>query len=199
MKLEEQQKKISRIHHDMKNHMICINSLNNNEEVRKYIQGMSLELSKIDYRFNTKNKIVDIIMNEKKNICQQNDIDLQVIADLSKVDFIKMNDICTIFANALDNAIQACIKINNNVVKRYIKVNVTYINNFCIIKFKNSKTNEIIQVNNVIKTDKNDSFYHGIGIKNIKKAISDYDGEIDINYDDKTFTLIIMIPLKLSK
>ena len=43
------------------------------------------------------------------------------------MNFIQENDLCSIFANALDNAIEACTKIDSEIEKR-IEAKATYIN-----------------------------------------------------------------------
>ena len=115
--------------------------------------------------------------------------------NISKLDFISNVDICAIFSNALDNAIEACINIDTNIEKR-IDVKVTYINQFCILKFTNSKSNEIKFVNQDIQTNKSDKSVHGIGLASIKYIVKKYDGEVIIDYSNDEFILKIMIPIK---
>jgi sensor histidine kinase YesM len=135
-------------------------------------------------------------MSEKKAICIEKHIKFESFLDFSKLHFIDMADICIIFSNALDNAIQACDKINDLSILKYISIKVTYVNNFCVINIENSKANNIVKKNNVIVTDKKDKFMHGIGIKNIKNTIKKYDGDVGINFTDNKFILTMMIPVK---
>ncbi|HSQ87260.1 ATP-binding protein [Romboutsia sp.] len=195
-KIENNQEKIKKLYHDMRNHMICISNLNNLDEIEKYIENINIELREIDNSFNTGNRIIDIIMSEKNAICIEKDIKFESFLNFSKLDFIDMTDICIIFSNALDNAIQACEKINDLSILKYISVKITYVNDFCVINIENSKVNNIVKKNNIIVTDKKDNFMHGIGIKNIKNTVRKYDGEVSINFTDNKFTLTMMIPVK---
>jgi len=196
MKIENNQEKVKQLYHDMKNHMICISNLNNPNELEKYIENINIELRGMDNSFNTGNRIIDIIMSEKKAICIEKDVKFESFLDFSKLDFIDMTDMCIIFSNALDNAIQACDRISDLSILKYISVKVTYVNSFCIINIENSKVNDIVKKNNVVVTDKKDKFMHGIGITNIKNTVKKYDGEISINSNDNKFTLTMMIPIK---
>lgn len=196
MKIENNQEKVKKLYHDMKNHMICINNLSDSVELEEYIANINIEIRGMDNFFNTGNKIIDIIMSEKKAICIEKHIKFESFLDFSKLHFIDMADICIIFSNALDNAIQACDKINDLSILKYISIKVTYVNNFCVINIENSKANNIVKKNNVIVTDKKDKFMHGIGIKNIKNTIKKYDGDVGINFTDNKFILTMMIPVK---
>ncbi len=84
--------------------------------------------------------------------------------------FIKDIDICAIFANAIDNAIEACINIDHEIEKR-IEVKATYINEFSIIKFINTKVNDIKYIDDRIQTSKDDYKIHGIGLASIKYIV----------------------------
>jgi len=196
MKIENNQEKVKQLYHDMKNHMICISNLNNPNELEKYIENINIELRGMDNSFNTGNRIIDIIMSEKKAICIEKDVKFESFLDFSKLDFIDMTDMCIIFSNALDNAIQACDRISDLSILKYISVKVTYVNSFCIINIENSNVNDIVKKNNIIVTHKKDKFVHGIGIKNIKNTVKKYDGEVNINFTDNKFTLTMMIPIK---
>ena len=165
---------------------------------KEYVGNINLELNSMNNSFNTGNKIVDIILSDKKSICIKNNINFECFLDLSKLDFVDMNDICIIFSNAIDNAIQACQKIKTNSLKKFISIKVTYVNSFCVINIENSKINKILSKKGNIITDKKDKFHHGLGIKNIKNIVNKYDGEVSIKFDDEKFLLTIMIPIKRS-
>lgn len=183
------------IYHDLKNHMICMRNYNTREEIVEYIDNLNLQINDFEYFKNTGNKTLDIVLSEKKYICSKYNIQYEEYINISKLDFISNVDICAIFSNALDNAIEACINIDTNIEKR-IDVKVTYINQFCILKFTNSKSNEIKFVNQNIQTNKNDKSVHGIGLASIKYIVKKYDGEVIIDYSNDEFILKIMIPIK---
>ncbi|HBH3729805.1 TPA: GHKL domain-containing protein, partial [Clostridioides difficile] len=89
----------------------------------------------------------------------------------------------------------ACMDINNELEKR-IEVKATYINKFAIIKFINTKVNDIKLIDKRIQTSKDDDKIHGIGLASIKYIVNKYGGETIVNYSDNEFILKIMIPIK---
>lgn len=196
MNLQEAQSKVKKLYHDMKNHITCIQGIyGHNDLVEKYIENLKNELNEWKSIFMTGNMILDIILNDKKNICDNNNIDFFVDINFSSCGFIDMLDVCSIFSNMIDNAIEACIKINDRDKNRFINIKGTIVNGFFVIKCENSKINEIKFKDNKIKTDKKDSNLHGIGIKSIKTSVQKYDGEMFIDYQDYIFIVKIYIPI----
>lgn len=197
-KMRENQENIKKLYHDMRNHMMCIGSLENKgEAVSEYISELNSEISNCESLFNTGNIILDIILSEKKEICTSKGIDLVAHIEFSKCGFIKMNDVCTIFSNILDNAIEACEKIESDEISKVITMKSSYINqNFFVMKIENTKINKIEINQGKIITDKENKITHGIGIENIKKTVHKYDGELDINYKENKFIMKILIPIQ---
>ncbi|MBO3446247.1 GHKL domain-containing protein [Clostridium sp. CCUG 7971] len=95
----------------------------------------------------------------------------------------------------LDNAIEACNKINNTYIERKIKLRGTVVNKFFVIKCENTKVNNINFKNNKFITDKKDLFLHGIGISSIKNSVEKYDGNVEIDVFENKFIMTIYIPL----
>lgn len=193
--INEVHDKLKYVYHDLKNHMICIKNYDTKEEIISYINNLDLQISDFENFKNTGNKTLDIILGEKVRLCKKYNIEFEESINISKLKFIKDNDICSIFANALDNAIEACINIDSEIEKR-IEAKATYINEFAIIKFINTKTNDIKIIDNRIQTSKPDNKKHGLGIASIKYIVNKYNGETVVNYSDNEFILKIMIPIR---
>ncbi|WP_250674695.1 ATP-binding protein [Paraclostridium ghonii] len=194
LNLQESQNKVKRLYHDMNNHMLCINSMSyDKEDINKYIDGIRKDLKQFKEIYNTGNMILDIILNEKQNICNENNIDLICDINFLKCDFIEMTDVCSIFSNILDNAIEACNKISRG--EKYIKIRGTLVKSHYVIVCENSKINKLEIKNNKIITTKKDKFIHGIGLKSVKSSLKKYDGELEIQDFENKFLLQIYIPL----
>ncbi|WP_346047037.1 sensor histidine kinase [Paraclostridium tenue] len=200
--IKNEKDKVRFLHHDMKNHMICIRNLcedGNIEKVLEYIDSMEININnynKLNKDFNTGNMILDSILRVKKSICIEKNINFYVDMDFSKGNFMDMVDICTIFSNLIDNAIEACDKIYNYDIPKKIILKSKYIDGFCIISIKNTKINEIKQRKNLFLTNKKNSYMHGIGLNNVRKVTEKYFGQINFTYYKNTFIVRAMIPYK---
>ncbi|WP_270519928.1 ATP-binding protein, partial [Paraclostridium sordellii] len=194
LNLQESQDKVKRLYHDMNNHMLCIKSMSSDKgDINKYIDSIRRNIDGFKEIYNTGNMILDIILNEKKATCNKNNIDLFCDINFSKCSFIEMTDVCSIFSNILDNAIEACNKVNNN--ERYIKIRGTVVKSYYVIRCENSKMNKVKIKNNKIITSKKDKFIHGIGLKSVKSSLKKYDGELEIEDFESEFLLQIYIPI----
>lgn len=194
--VKDSQEKMKRVYHDMNNHMENIKSLkNSSEEVNKYINNIENEVKSTKNIYNTGNVLLDIIFHEKSKTCMENNIDFNIGIDFSKCDFIEMIDISCIFSNLIDNAIEACNKIDEN-IEKYITIKSTFIKGYYVVRCENSKTNKVIIKNNKIFTSKKDKFFHGIGIESVKSSIKKYNGELKIKDSESKFIATIHIPVE---
>ncbi|MVO71062.1 GHKL domain-containing protein, partial [Paeniclostridium sordellii] len=194
LNLQETQNKLKRLYHDMSNHIMCIKTMSSEQEdLNNYIDGISKNLNEFKEIYNTGNMILDIILNEKKAKCNENNISFSCDINFSKCSFIEMTDVCSIFSNILDNAIEACNKINND--EKYIKIRGTVVKSYYVIRCENSKINKVKIKNNKIITSKKDKFIHGIGLKSVKSSLKKYDGELEIEDFEGEFLLQIYIPI----
>lgn len=173
--------------HDISNHLTILYSLMSNmhfEEAKSYLEEISGKLSEIQMLIRTGNDIVDAIVNEK--IQRAKKYDTEIIWEgtfpmrLSISDF----DICTIMANALDNAIEACARIKAHCI---IAVSIATHKEFMRIIIRNPVEEPV-----TLKTRKQDRNLHGLGLENIEECVKRNSGEYQIITSDDTFTMDIL-------
>ena len=120
---------------------------------------------------------------------------MTVVADGARLDFMETMDICSIFGNALDNAIESVETLADS-SKRLIRVSVSAQNVFLLIRVENYFESAVHQEGGEFKsTKKNAKGYHGFGIKSIRYAAEKYGGSVSITMEDNWFNLRVLIPL----
>jgi len=190
------QKETRRLKHDMKNHLICLSDLCSKgkyNELNDYIKNLQDGITTLDTIFNTGNSIADSIINEKYSIMERNNISFELEGVFCESLLIKPVHICTIFANAIDNAIEACIKIEETSMRK-IKIEIKNSRNFLVLSFTNSVKGKLKITNkNIIKTSKVDKKNHGFGLENIRSAVNEYNGDFKIKVDEDLFELEIVL------
>jgi signal transduction histidine kinase len=196
LSIQESHMKVRNLYHDINNHICFIDNLkNNSKEVNEYVNNLKDEIKEFKSIYNTGNMILDIIINEKSELCTKKGIKFICDINFSKANFIKPIDISSIFANILDNAIEACDKIHDENINKYIRIKGTITKSFFVLKCENSKVNIITINKNRLLTDKRDKFIHGIGVQSIKSSLEKYKGEILFEDEKDKFMLNIYIPL----
>jgi len=129
----------------------------------------------------------------KSVACLESNINFTCVADGTLIDFMSVMDICSIFGNPLDNAIESVREIKNPEM-RLIKLVVVAQNDLLIIRFENYFENHLKYENGQLATTKHDRFSHGYGIKSIKSVVDKYEGNVNINTEHNWFKLAILIP-----
>ncbi|WMM26216.1 ATP-binding protein [Tissierella sp. MB52-C2] len=194
--IKNSQDKMKQIYHDMNGHIENIKSLKDNSgDVNKYIESIEDEVRSNINIYNTGNVLLDIILREKGEYCFKNSIEFIVGIDFRKCDFIEMIDISSIFVNIIDNAIEACDKVDDS-IRKYISLKSTIVNGYYVLKCENSKRNKVLESDNKFFTSKKDKFFHGLGIESIKSSIKKYNGELNIKYNENSFIINIYIPIE---
>ena len=106
---------------------------------------------------------------------------------------MEVMDICSIFGNALDNAIECELKIPDK-EKRLIHVSVSKQKNFLLLRFENYYDTELKYQGGAFITTKRDKEFHGYGLKSIRYTVNKYDGAVSIDTKENWFDLKILIP-----
>lgn len=194
-RLEEVNQETRAIKHDMRNHMLVISDLVENgeaDELKKYVAGITESAVTNERLIQTGNPIADAILNEKYHIARGQKINISADLQLSKEMNIEAADLCAILSNSIDNAIEACekIEIEDN---REIIITGRINHGYLIIQVMNKIQDEVIIRNNMIKTSKKDKKQHGYGLANIKESVAKYKGELNLSLKEHCFMLEVII------
>jgi hypothetical protein len=191
--LKKQSEEISHFRHDLKNHIIGINYLIDNNDIdglKRYVDRMKLtDLKDI---VDTGNISLDSIINFKlakakeKNI--QYELDIKIPADID----IEPFDTSVIFGNLLENAIEALEKCSKE--NRVLKIKMEYDVGMLYVVIENRYEHDIYQVSkNKFISSKNKKDKHGIGLENVKRSIERYDGCMEIETDNQVFKVHLFL------
>lgn len=106
-------------------------------------------------------------------------------------------DICSIFGNALDNAIEAALK-NEEKQKRLIHITISQVKSFVMIRIQIYYEGELIENGDCFLTTKENSENYGYGFKSIKYSVNRYGGVLKIMADNHQFEVKILIPIRFT-
>lgn len=185
----QSQNELKKVRHDLKNHLIAIDAKLDKgayADCSDYVRTLLKEVSGYAASFNTGNTVLDAILSAKEADAKQRGIKFTARLNIPSDLPIEDNDICAIFGNALDNAIEACEKVKNN---PYINVLLSYAKGTLTCKIENSCTGD---TDNSAITTKVDVKNHGIGKMNIQRALDKYFTVSDVKVKNGTYTLSIV-------
>ena len=195
-KLLQKEEETRRFRHDIKNHLICLNMLASNQkfsELTKYLKRMNANMEKAEtVKYYTGNELLDIILNEKLSSCG-NDVDIWVQGKVGEHICIDEMDLCVIVTNLLDNALEAVGKIKDG--KKMIHIKILMGKRWMELSIANSVKGEAhFGSDGLPVTTKEDKRIHGLGLKNVKRTIENYDGELTCTMEDGMFVSKIFLP-----
>lgn len=189
--------------HDFKKHLIHINDMLVEQtsniadtEMKEYIVDVIDDLNKVDTAAfpDVKNNALRVILTKTADTCKSNGIFFRTSLDYCELSFMSYKDICGIFLNALENAIQACRSIDET-QQRYIELNIRCPEKIVQIHISNPNPGVIKDASGALVTTKEDSYFHGYGLKNIERVVRQYDGIVITDFPENKFDLFIDIPL----
>lgn len=183
----------SRLLHDIKNHLLIIEGLLKyglSEKALVYIQ--ELRNSELESKpwMQSDNVIVNALMNEKINLAKSKGIKVQLKTSDLKDSFVNDRDWCVILGNLLDNAIEACEKVEG---KKDIIVKIDDVAYGTIINIRNSYCGEIPDMEGEVSTAKADKEEHGIGNQNVKLAAKKYGAIILYKKEKEMFGVTLVL------
>lgn len=194
--IDDKLQQLHTLRHDMKNHLLIIDSLSadgKNKQIHDYIHKITDELNQTQTISSTSSTI-SALLNSKKLICDDNKIAFDTQLDFNNI-YINDFTIITVLGNILDNAITAASKLDNGYINLAIKQADTYLAIHC----KNNHHEKIKKREGRFISSKPSSGskanpLHGLGLISVTNNVNKYGGTIDINYNDTTFIVDILIP-----
>lgn len=192
---KENDELISHKYHDLKHQIAVIRGEKDPDKREEYLREMDHAIRKHEAENRTGNTVLDTVLFGKALYCSEHGINFTCIADGTLLDFMEVMDICVIFGNALDNAIESVEKLSSP-EKRLISMSVSSKNDFVILTFNNYYENTFEMEDGLPITTKADATYHGYGIKSIRQVVEKYSGSLTIHGEDNWFSLRILFPIE---
>lgn len=190
-----------RVRHDMKNNLSCIAMLLQNEktqEATEYVENLLEDIKALSPKVITGDEMLNCIISAKLDWIQKEGIQFEIDGVLDRGLDWKPIDICKVFANAIDNAIEACMKVEET-QNRKINVNLKRTKQFYSIEITNTVADEklcepILNLNKESHyTTKTEKKYHGLGISSMKNTVEKYGGMMKMTCENGRFSLHIVV------
>lgn len=188
-KLEDSRKTV----HDMKNHLQAMERLYQTGEAekgRQYGDDLRQLLNSFSQDYYTDNRVLNIVINDKAERGRMSGVPVACALNQIDLSFMKEMDITTIFANLLDNAIEAACEAR----EPWTKLKADNVRDFIVISVENSTKNS--PVLNESRLNSSKEGHQGYGLENVKRALEKYNGHLRIETGENTFKVSLFIPVQ---
>ena len=168
--------------HDIANHLSVLDGLLNSkklDESKAYLQKLKMASTSLSFPYQTGNPVVDILLSEKLGLAKE--ITAEVTLLLPRPCGIDDFDLCVIFANALDNAINACQSAKGT---KLIRIHGERQGDFYMLAFENTCSDEPLPP-------------AGTGLSNIKSVAEKYHGATLTEKVGQRFSLNVLLNISL--
>lgn len=182
--------------HDINNYIRIAASfvaMGNVQEALKIFDKLSIKIKVTKSAEFCRDKIVNVIINDRKQYFQDKRIALNVKMDFD-IDFTFMEevDVIAIFGNLLDNAYEAAQQCGKQGFTN-LKIFTENDGHFLIINIENNYKVPLQIKNNIYETTKKDKKKHGIGLYSVEKIVESYGGKIEIKTkEERIFSVMII-------
>ena len=190
---------IRKVRHEMKNHMANIKGLagaGEYGEIEDYVRRMDETMQELEYKYVTGNAVTDVIINDKCRRAEKAGIRFD--ADFRYGGEIPVFDMGIILNNLLDNAIEACEKLETG--KGFVRLSLKRKKQFLILYVENSFDGAVpISKGSPLPPTTKQSILpgiiteHGIGLENVRDIAERYFGGVNIKVKGDVFHVTVML------
>ncbi|MCI8597238.1 MAG: GHKL domain-containing protein [Lachnospiraceae bacterium] len=180
--------------HDYKNQLTCIQGLlteGKQQEASEYIAQLTGNLKKYVDTVDTRHAVVNVVLNQKyREACEKGITMVLAVNDLSSLT-VREEDLVILLVNLLDNAIEACEKLNGHPV---IQFKMMLEERELILSVRNPVKEPVFIQGKRAATTKRQKSQHGIGLLNVDEAVKRNGGTSVLQCRDGWFYFSAVIP-----
>lgn len=183
--------------HDYRNHIQTMKaylSMGRYEELAEYLEQLDMDLSQVDTVVKTGNVMVDAVLNSKISVARAKQIAVDAKARVPQHMSVAEVDLCVILGNLLDNAIEACMGIEEE-SQRFIRIYIDVLQGQLYLYVLNATAGKLKRRGNSYLSTK-DSREHGYGLMRMDRVVEKYHGYLDRQDEEGVFATEVLLPLE---
>lgn len=139
----------------------------------------------------TGNEVLDVLLTEKRMLCEKNNIRITTMVDAADLSFMETLDLYALFSNALTNAVEAVNQLQEG-LERFISISVSRSGQMVLIHMENPCAGDIA-FKDGLPVSSGDRNYHGFGMKSMERVAEKYGGSLAAIQKEGMFILDILL------
>lgn len=172
--------------HDINNHLSVLKGFlerGNTDAAKDYLDKLKTTAAELSLPCQTGNPVVDILLGEKLALAESNGIKTDVSLRFPQPSALDDFDLCVIFANAMDNAIQACLSLSSGAS---IHIQGKPQGDFYFLTFENTCTPGPLPP-------------RGQGLRNVHAVAEKYHGAMTVEKRGQAFSLSVLLNISIQR
>ena len=180
--------------HDWHNQLQALSAYLDSGEygrAREYLDEVNQAVLRIDTIIKTGNTMVDAILNSKISLMKSQQIEVEAEAKVPAALSVPDVDLCIMIGNLLDNAMEACIKLEAG--SRFVHIYIHVKGAQLYMSFTNSAGKKQKKVGNLFLSSKGSE--HGFGLMRVDALVAKNGGYLTRASEDGGYTTEVILPL----
>ncbi len=186
------QENIARQRHDLRHHNNVIINFLKDEKIKQamdYIHNIQKNIDDEKVVLYCEHETVNVVFSIYIKKALKNGIKVEMTINVPQNINIDNVELASVYANALENAIEACMRLPEHSLKK-IKIYTDYKNKKLRLLIENTSSNNTEFDTNDLPVSQKE--LGGIGTKSMKYIIAKYDGLLDFTEENSIFTTKII-------
>lgn len=164
-----------------------------NENIVKLLENLKANIENVGSHFICDNKIVNAVLAGKEQEAEKLGIKCNFkVADDFSVDFVSQEDLITILANLIENAVEAASGLPEGAGWIEVKLYMTEGGRFAWIHIRNSCRSDAGNYG-IGKSSKKEKRGHGYGLKGVEKLAHKYGGFFECGCSEEVFQVRLLL------
>lgn len=191
-KIISHSEQVSKISHDISNHMKVIDVLSKKEDgsgsssakIQEYIKPLKNTGNTLPVKIRSGNEIVDIILNEKIDDMEKFGIKYDIKATVPNRIKIDQYELSAILFNTIDNSIEACSHVDNP----YINIEMFPKGSSLVYNIVNTYDEKNKHIDGIERNYSNkENIHRGYGCRIVEEIVEKNFGDIDVSKDGSEY------------
>ena len=161
------------------------------ERAREYLNEVNNAVLQIDTVIKTGNTMVDAILNSKISLMKSHQIEVEAEAKVPASLSVPDVALCIIIGNLLDNAMEACARLEKG--SRFVHIYIHVKGAQLYMSFTNSAGKKQKKVGNLFLSSKGNE--HGFGLMRVDSLVEKNGGYLTRASEDGGYTTEVILPL----
>jgi len=163
-------------------------------ELGEYLNKLEADLTDVDTVLKTGNIMLDAILNSKISLALSQGIHVDATAVAPEIIRVSEIDLCVVISNLMDNAMEACLKLEEKSERR-IRIYIDVFKAYLYISVANTMRGLLAPSDVGYVSTKRSSGEHGFGLMRIDTIAEKYNGYVNRQHEEGAFVTEVMLPL----